>query len=122
MSGTAAVVMPHYTRDLSATDAHLQDALAGLAAQSDSDWHLFLVDNASPVPDVRDYLRERTRALEGQATLAVMPDNRGAGHARNAGIALAAAMGCPSISYNDADDVSPAERIATVRATFAERP
>jgi glycosyltransferase involved in cell wall biosynthesis len=122
MSSTAAVVMPHYTRDLSATDDHLRAALDGLAAQTDPDWHLFLVDNASPVAGVREHLRDRTQRLGDRVTLAVMPDNRGAGYARNAGIALAAAEGCPSISYNDADDVSPPERIATVRTTFSERP
>jgi len=121
MPAPAAVVMPHRTSDLNASDGFLRDALDGLAAQTDDGWHLFLVDNASPVPDVREYLHERTRHLGGRATVAVAPDNRGAGHARNLGIALAAAMGCPSVSYNDADDVSPPERIATVRATF-ERP
>lgn len=121
MSTTAAVVMPHYTRDPSATDAHLVAALDGLAAQTDDDWHLFLIDNASEMPDAEAYLRERARHLSDRVTIAVMPDNRGAGHARNAGIALAASAGCPTISYNDADDVSPPERIATVRATF-ERP
>lgn len=119
MSATAAVVMPHYTRDLSTSDAHLEAALEGLAAQTDDDWHLFLVDNASEIADAREYLERRTRPLGDRVTIAVMPDNRGAGHARNAALALAAAAGCPTISYNDADDISPPERIATVRETFA---
>lgn len=119
---TAAIVMPHYTRDLSASDAHLQHALAGLLAQTDPNWHLFLVDNASPVSDVREYLRERTRHIVERVTVVRMPDNRGAGHARNVGIALARARGCASVSYNDADDVSPPQRIATVRETFGARP
>ena len=118
----AAIVMPHHTRDLRASDAHLRQALDGLLAQTDPGWHLFLVENASPVDDAVEYLHERTRALGDRVTIVRMPDNRGAGHARNAGVALARAMGCPWVSYNDADDVSPPERVERVRATFARRP
>jgi Glycosyl transferase family 2 len=119
---SAAIVMPHYTPDLAASDAYLRQALDGLAAQTDPGWHLFLVDNASPVDGVVEYLHARTRAIAERVTVVRMPDNRGAGHARNVGVALARAMGCATVSYNDADDVSPPERIATVRATFARRP
>jgi glycosyltransferase involved in cell wall biosynthesis len=122
MPDTAAVVMPHYTEDRERSDPLLRAALAALAAQTDPDWHLYLVDNCSPVDDVRGYLLERTESLEGRVTVVDLPDNRGAGHSRNIGIALAARDGCPFVAFNDADDVSPPERIATIRETFATRP
>jgi hypothetical protein len=118
----AAIVMPHHTRDLATSDAHLRQALDGLLAQTDPGWHLFLIDNASPVEDAVEYLHERTRAFGDRVTIARMPDNRGAGHARNAGVALARAMGCPWVAYNDADDVSAPERVERVRATFGRGP
>jgi glycosyltransferase involved in cell wall biosynthesis len=117
-SGPAGIVMPHFTRDTERTGRHLFDALAGLAAQSDPDWRLFIVDDASPVAGIASWLREAVRGLEGRATVMALEENRGAGYARNVGVALAAAAGCSFVAYNDADDVSPSERVATTRAVL----
>lgn len=118
MAAVAAFVMPHFARDPERTEPHLRAALDGLLAQTDEAWHLYVVDDASPHPDALPLLRERVAALGDQATVVALPENRGAGYARNVGVALAADAGAPFVSYNDADDVSPAERLETVRATF----
>jgi len=118
-AATAAFVMPHFTRDPARTEAHLRDAVTGLLAQTDPDWHLYVVDDASPHPGALEALYDVMAPLDDRVTVTALRANRGAGYARNMGVALAAADGCPFVSYNDADDVSPPERLAMVRATFA---
>jgi glycosyltransferase involved in cell wall biosynthesis len=117
----AVFVMPHYSDDPLA-ERHLDRALAGLAEQTDPDWRLVIVDDASPDPQVLDRLRRRVAGTNGRAVLLAQPANQGQGVCRNIGVAWAAAHGAPFVLFNDADDVSHPRRLEVTRRVFARHP
>ena len=117
----AVFVMPHYC-DHPDAERYLEWALDGLYAQTDPDWRLVIVDDASPERRDRLRLRERVRAMGDRAVLIQRERNSGQGICRNAGVAWAAAHGAPFVLFNDADDVSHPRRLEVTRRVFAQEP
>jgi hypothetical protein len=117
----ATFVMPHYSDHGRAT-GYLEAALEGLRAQTDPDWRLVIVDDASPRAQDRAHLRERAAASEGGIVLLQQEVNRGQGVCRNIGARWAEAQGSDIVLFHDADDVSHPRRLEVTRRTFAEHP
>jgi hypothetical protein len=117
----AVFVMPHYS-DHPSAERYLEWTLAGLYAQTDPDWRLVIVDDASPDRRDRLRLRDRVHAMGEKAVLLQQEHNRGQGICRNVGVAWAAARGAPFVLFNDADDVSHPRRLEVTRRVFEREP
>ncbi len=114
-------VMPFYgtsRRDI----AFLDHALAGLCAQTDGDWHLVIVDDASPDEESLRHLRALEQSGDRRVTVLFQPVNRGQGHGRNIGTRWAVERGASFVLFHDADDVSHPRRLEQARAIFADSP
>ncbi len=114
-------VMPHYRTNDTQNARYFRDALQGLFAQTDPDWQLIIVDDASPAP-VRRQLQQLAERHQGKIHVMFEDRNRGAGHCRNIGIRAAAEHGAKIILFHDADDISHPERVARTREIFTSRP
>ena len=120
---TALFIVPVFCCDeLSLAIDFLQQTIASIEQQSDTDWHIVLVDDASPNAAFRDFLCQLATRNAARMTLLCNLTNSGPGVARNRGIDLAAARGYPFVLFNDADDLSHPNRLQQVRRTFAARP
>ena len=87
----------------------------GLASQSDPDWSLIIVDDASPDPHVRDHLRALRHEHPGRIFVLFNERNRGAGACRNMGVQWAEQRGSPLVLFHDADDISHPRRLEVVK-------
>jgi hypothetical protein len=120
-NGVPVFVIPHYG-DGAMAEKFLDWTLAGLRAQTDPEWRLVIVDDASPDPSVRHHLRERVEELSDRATLIARDSNSGQGVCRNVAVAWAADHGAPFVLFNDADDVSHPRRLEVTRELFDLHP
>jgi glycosyltransferase involved in cell wall biosynthesis len=120
-TSTATFVMPFYG-DRPDHRTYLEAALDGLHQQTDQDWNLVIVDDASPLEENRRYLREVERSSSARITVLEMPSNSGQGACRNVGVRWAADRGSEIILFHDADDVSHPRRLDLTRLTFLDEP
>ncbi|MDP3920793.1 MAG: glycosyltransferase family A protein [Candidatus Omnitrophota bacterium] len=95
----------------------LAEAFASLRAQTDNDFEIIIVNDASPSED----LNQACRQLETDEAVGVI------WRRKNGGAAAARNDGCRAIAGNiyiplDADDVLPPDAVATIRHTFDEWP
>ncbi len=111
----ATFVMPHYA-DRPQSVEWLDEAIDGLMAQSDPDWSLIIVDDASPSAQARNRLRALTREHTGRIFVLFNERNRGAGACRNQGVLWAEERGSPLVLFHDADDISHPRRLEVVRS------
>jgi glycosyltransferase involved in cell wall biosynthesis len=118
---TATFVMPFYG-DRPEHRRYLDVAIDGLRQQTDPEWHLVIVDDASPLAENADHLRRLDGGEDGRITVLFQPANRGQGACRNVGIRWAAARGADIILLHDADDVSHPRRLDLTRHFFIEQP
>lgn len=118
----AAFVIPHWTPDFRQTQHHLEAALNGIFQQTDPNWRIVLVDDASPDPEARAYLQQLERQYPGRIHVLYKETNEGAGASRNLGIHWAQRQDAPLILFNDADDLSYPRRLEVARRVFVERP
>lgn len=110
-------VMPYYGWRLRDRD-YLDQAIAGLYAQTDQDWQLIIVDDASPLAETRNHARALSERLGERVLLVSEPINRGAGFCRNVAIRHACQAGAPFVLFQDSDDISHPDRLRTVRTLF----
>jgi hypothetical protein len=113
--------MPFYG-DSDQAYVFLGRAIAGLYAQTDQDWRLVIIDDASPLSGGRHRLDRAVARSGGRIDVLFQDQNVGPGACRNAGIQHAAALGAPFILFNDADDVSHPRRLDVTRSVFADEP
>lgn len=118
---TATFVIPHYA-DSPRAGEYLDQTLRSLHAQTDPDWQMVIVDDASP--RARD--RERLRKLQGlhPERIAVLQQdvNRGQGFCRNKGVQWARDRGSRFVLFQDADDLAHPRRLEVTRRALEERP
>ncbi|PVZ07992.1 glycosyltransferase family 2 protein [Actinomycetospora cinnamomea] len=111
MTPTFSIVVPaHGTADV------VGEAIGSVLAQTDPDWQLVVVDDASP-----DDLAERVAPFlsDPRIELVRLPDNRGVSAARNVGIGAARGE---YVVFLDSDDLLRADFLAQVRACLETVP
>jgi glycosyltransferase involved in cell wall biosynthesis len=113
--------MPYFGDDPD-SGAHLRRAVAGLIAQTDPDWRLVIVDDASPQPDARASWQELRRTYPDRIFVLERPVNQGQGVCRNIGVGWAARQGAPFVLFHDADDISHPRRLEVTGQTLRSRP
>jgi glycosyltransferase involved in cell wall biosynthesis len=113
--------MPHYA-DSARAGVHLDQAVRSLYAQTDQDWHLVIVDDASPGARDRERLRRLRDSDPGRVFVIEQDTNRGQGCCRNVGVRWAQEHGSPFVLFQDADDLAHPRRLEATRQTFEERP
>jgi glycosyltransferase involved in cell wall biosynthesis len=104
-----AVVIPAY-----AAERFLAEALESVLAQTRPPAEVIVVDDGS-----RDGTARVAAACEGRGVRLVSQENRGGGAARNRGVALTTA---PLLSFLDADDLWPSDRLERLVARLAAEP
>jgi glycosyltransferase involved in cell wall biosynthesis len=121
-SAPATFVIPHWTPDFRQTQRHLEATLNGIFQQTDPNWRIVLIDDASPEPEAKTYLQHLERQYPDQVHVIYKEANEGAGVARNLGIQWVQHQNSPLILFNDADDLSYPRRLEAVRRVFVEQP
>jgi hypothetical protein len=118
---TPMFVMPHYG-DHPDSGRYLRCAVAGLVAQTEPDWRLVIVDDASPRPDARATVHELRRTYPDRVFVVERTVNQGQGVCRNIGVGWAARHGAPFVLFHDADDVSHPRRLEVTGQVLRSRP
>jgi glycosyltransferase involved in cell wall biosynthesis len=118
--GGAVFVMPYFA-DATLSREYFTKALTGLQKQSDPDWRLVVINDASPREDEVRFL-EGIALAETRIKLLHQPANAGPGACRNLGVAWANEIGADIILFHDADDVSHPLRLELTRRIFSDRP
>ena len=118
----ATFVIPHWTPDFRQSERHLDAALHGILRQTDPNWRIVLIDDASPDLAARAYLQQVERQHPDRVHVIFKAINEGAGVCRNLGIQWAQAQHSPIVLFNDADDLSDPRRLEVVRWVFVEQP
>lgn len=117
----SAFVMPHFSDDFKTTKPWLIAAIKSILNQTDQDFLLIIIDDASPSKKAKTYLRQL--AINNKCITVIFNlSNKGAGFCRNLGIALANKMDCDIILFQDADDISHPNRLKKCRAVFDKNP
>ncbi len=115
--GTAAFVMPHYG-DTTRSREYLRIAVESILAQSDPDWHLFVVDDCSPQREDRLAFEN----LQDDRITVIQNEHReGPGPTRNKGIEEAVRLEAPFVLFLDSDDVASSDRLSLTREVFLSR-
>jgi glycosyltransferase involved in cell wall biosynthesis len=101
-------------------DHYLQAAIEGILAQTETNWHLVVIDDASPRPESRELLTHLATRCSGRMTVLMSKENDGPGASRNRGIAFAAENGAPFVLFHDSDDLACRNRLELTARAFAE--
>ena len=118
--GCAVFVMPYFA-DTTLSREYFTKAVTSLQEQSDPNWQLVVINDASPREDEVRFL-ERIAGTEARIKLLHQPRNAGPGVCRNLGTAWANEIGADIVLFHDADDVSHPRRLELTRRIFADRP
>lgn len=121
-NGTATFVIPHYSKDNIVDKVYLDKALNSIYKQTDSNWNIVIIDDASPCRESVEYLRELERTGEGKIKTIYLEQNGGPGAARNAGVKYAYESGSPFVLFLDSDDMCHERRLEVVRDKFVKNP
>lgn len=117
MNTTATFIMPSYC-DGPAAHEYARESVRSIVDQSDPDWHLVVVDDASPrtAPNLD---LDGLRAMSPHRITVLRQDtNRGQGIARNIGVEWAHRRGSPFVLFQDSDDIAHPRRLEVTRAVF----
>ncbi|MBN2737250.1 MAG: glycosyltransferase [Spirochaetales bacterium] len=121
-NGTATFVMPHWRDENNITKKYLDETLATIFNQTDSNWQLVIVDDMSPCKEAVDYLDEVKAKHPEKIHIIKKTTNDGPGHCRNLGIRWAYENKSPFVAFLDADDLSDPKRIEVARKIFVSNP
>lgn len=114
----ATFVMPHWRNENYFSKAYLDKAIESIEKQSDTNWHLVIIDDCSPCQEVIDYLECIKQRLKDKVTIFKLEKNSGAGVARNKGIEWAHQHHSDIVLFLDADDICDYRRLEVVRSHF----
>ncbi len=121
-TSAAAVIIPHYSTGSRRELLWLRNALKSVEVQTDKDWKIIIVDDASPESSVKEFLRTISKEKPDRIETVFLRKNKGPGNARNIGILRASMLGCPFVLYLDSDDIASPERIEMTRNAFRTHP
>lgn len=117
----ASFVIPYYA-DRPQSAGWLDETVDALLTQTDPDWLLVIVDDASPDRRARQRLDAIGRMHADRVFIVTQDRNRGAGACRNVGVRWARERRSPLVLFNDADDLSHPRRLEVVKALLLEHP
>lgn len=117
-TGRAAFVMPHWMADDDMSLRHFDEAVASVAAQTDPNWVLIIVDDHTGREAPLAHLRAVGASLGPRGKVLYSTRRAGPGAARNLGIRAASELGAPFILFLDADDLADPRRLECTRAAF----
>ncbi|MBF9132800.1 glycosyltransferase family 2 protein [Plantactinospora sp. S1510] len=118
----SAAFVTSYLGDSPVAADYLDRTVRGVLEQTDHDWVLVIVDDASPDPSARDRLRSLTGLAPDRIVVLRQDVNQGQGAGRNLGVRWAAHRGCEFVLFQDADDIAHPRRLEQTRRLFEERP
>lgn len=113
-------VVPHWSKGDEASITNIKKTVQAVLDQSDSDWHLLIVDDGSPSQKAIDVLHEIQKLSPEKIDILFLEKNVGTGRCRNAGVKWAADKGADFILFNDSDDISHPCRLENTRRIFEE--
>lgn len=122
LEGKATFVMPFWTKDLQASKKDMDETIKGILNQTDKNWQIVIVDDASPSQDAKEYLKSLEAKMPDKIHVILNDKNEGPGQSRNIGIEWANKTNSPIILFNDSDDISHPDRLKKVREIFANNP
>jgi hypothetical protein len=118
-NGPAGFVVPFWTDGKPKRLRYLREALDSIAAQTDPNYLVFVVDDHSTAKADHLALAEWAR-VDARMRLVWAPDNRGPGRCRNLGVQEALRAGCPFVCFLDSDDRAHPRRVERVRGAFRD--
>jgi glycosyltransferase involved in cell wall biosynthesis len=116
-NGNAAFVIPFWSDGKPHRLKYLNLALESIFMQTDENWRIYLVDDASPYEPDKLYLKELEKK-NNRIKVLFSESNAGPGKARNKGILEAYKDQCPFICFLDSDDITENNRVEVVRNAF----
>ena len=119
---TAAFIVPHYNDGKDIELDWLIKALDSIKKQTDKDWIIILVDDASSSQKAINLLKQIGSEFLRKMELVFLTENKGPGHARNVAIRKAYQLGCPFVLYLDQDDICHPQRLEVTRRIFYDKP
>ncbi|MGL5811670.1 MAG: glycosyltransferase family 2 protein [Nocardioides sp.] len=117
-----AFVIPYWDEGRVRQRDYLEQTIASILAQTDPNWRVYIVNDASPDPSAANYLDNLIRRYGERFTAIHAEHNGGCGPARNLAIPAAERDGCGTIAWLDADDLTHPNRVALLRRMFGEDP
>jgi glycosyltransferase involved in cell wall biosynthesis len=119
MNSKVLFIMPFWCDDKCFNKVQFEETINSIYQQSDSNWHLVIIDDNSPSIEATNYISELARKSDNTITLLRSNANEGPGSARNRGIVWAKQNSYPYIAYNDSDDCSHIDRVKIIRELFS---
>lgn len=121
-NNTGAFIIPFFSTGHDTDYIWLEETLQSVTAQSDNNWIVFIVDDASTDMNA-PYKLFRLKKIYGERiNLVLLPENKGPGYARNIGVKKAYEIGCPFVMFLDSDDFAHRDRLLVTRKLFDENP
>lgn len=119
---TAAFIVPHFNNGNEVELIWLSEALSSIEHQTDKDWIIILVDDASTSENAIKYLHHLKEYFAEKMELIFLSKNEGPGNARNIGIQIAYELGFPFVMYLDQDDIVHPKRLEITRRILEQQP
>jgi len=116
-SGDAAFIIPFWSDGKPHRVKYLNQTLESIFGQTDKNWKVYLIDDASPYEPDKAYLKE-LEEKDKRINVIFSKNNTGPGAARNKGIQAAYREQCPFVCFLDSDDIAASNRAEEVRKVF----
>lgn len=119
---SAAFIIPFYSTGNNDDYVWLEEALKSIEKQTDKNWIIFIVDDASPDKMSAERIYSIKEKYGEKVEVIFLNENKGPGNARNVGIKAAYKKGCPFVLFLDSDDMAHPKRVEVTRKLFDENP
>lgn len=120
-NGCAAFVIPFWSDGKPQRLKYLNNAIESIFEQTDENWYIYIIDDASPCAEVKNTLQDMANK-DNRIKVIFSECNLGPGAARNKGIRRAYQDKCPFICFLDSDDIASKNRVEEVRNIFVKDP
>lgn len=119
--GIATFVIPNYAKNFGENIEFLNKTLNSVREQTDKNWQVVIVDDASPCKQAKDLIKHICEN-DNRFHAIFLQENCGPGEARNWGIRFARSTHSPIILFLDNDDIAHKDRLKVCRKHFVEDP